>query len=48
MKSVFDDENMCRGRPKIALPASWDQNLYYGLETKFLLCHGLDTKILYH
>ena len=26
MKSSFDDENMCHGRPKIALPASGDQN----------------------
>jgi hypothetical protein len=29
MKSLFDDENMCHGRPKIALPASGDQNVCY-------------------
>jgi hypothetical protein len=38
MKSLFDDENMCHGRPKIALPASGDHNVYYGLDTKILLC----------
>jgi hypothetical protein len=42
MKSLFDDENMCHGRPKIALPASGDQNVYYGLDTKILLCHKVD------
>jgi hypothetical protein len=41
MKSVFDDENTCRGRPKIDLLASWDQNLYYGLDTRILLCANL-------
>jgi hypothetical protein len=25
MESLFDNENMCHGRPKIALPASRDQ-----------------------
>jgi hypothetical protein len=35
---LFDNENMCHGRPKIALPASRDQNVYYGLDTKILLC----------
>jgi hypothetical protein len=38
MKSLFDDENMCLGRPKIALPAFEDQNVYYGLDTKIILC----------
>jgi hypothetical protein len=38
MKLLFDDENMCRGRPKIALPASRDQNVYYGFDTKIILC----------
>jgi hypothetical protein len=38
MKSLFDDENMCHGRPKIDLPASGDQNVYYGLDTKIPLC----------
>jgi hypothetical protein len=38
MKSLFDDENMCHGRPKIALPASGDQYVYYGLDTKIILC----------
>jgi hypothetical protein len=37
MKLLFDDKNMCHGRPKIALPASWDQNVYYGLDTKIIL-----------
>ena len=37
MKSLFDDENKCHGRPKIALPASGDQNVYYGLDTKIIL-----------
>jgi hypothetical protein len=36
MKLLFDDENMCRGRPKIALPASGDQNVYYGSDTSVL------------
>jgi hypothetical protein len=39
---MFDDENMCHGRPKIALPASGDQNVYYGLDTKILLCQQVD------
>jgi hypothetical protein len=34
MKSLFDDENMCHGRLKIALPASRDQNVYYCFDTK--------------
>jgi hypothetical protein len=38
MKSLCDDENKCLGRPKIALPASRDQNMYYGLDTKIILC----------
>ena len=42
---VFDDENMCHGRPKIALPASGDQNVYYGLETQIIFYYGLDIKI---
>jgi hypothetical protein len=45
MKLLFDDENMCRGRPKIALPASRDQNVYYCLETQIIFYYGLDTKI---
>jgi hypothetical protein len=42
MKSLFDDENMCHGRPKIALPASRDQNVYYGLDTKILCVSKVD------
>jgi hypothetical protein len=38
MKSLFDNENMCCGRPKLGLPASGDQNMYYGLDTRILLC----------
>jgi cytochrome c5 len=47
MKSLFDDENMCHGRPKIALPASGDQNVYGwrtgGMKSLFdneNMCHG--------
>jgi hypothetical protein len=36
MKSLFDDENMCRGRPKIALPASGAKNVYNGSDTSVL------------
>jgi hypothetical protein len=36
MKLLFDDENVCHGRPKIALQASGDQNMYYGLNTSVL------------
>jgi hypothetical protein len=32
----FDDENMCRRRPKIALQVSGDQNVYYGSDTSVL------------
>jgi hypothetical protein len=38
LKSLFDDKNMCSGWPKIALRASGDQNVYYGLDTRILLC----------
>ena len=52
MKSSFDDENMCHGRPKIALPASGDQNVYYGLDTKILPClqayYGLETQTSFY
>jgi hypothetical protein len=30
---------------KIALPASGDQNVYYGLETQIIFYYGLDIKI---
>jgi hypothetical protein len=30
---LFDEANMCRGRPNIALHASGDKNVYYGLNT---------------
>jgi hypothetical protein len=33
MKSLFDNKNMCHGRPKIVLPTSGDY-MYYGLDTK--------------
>jgi hypothetical protein len=33
MKLLFDEVNMCRGRPKLALQASGDKNVYYGLNT---------------
>ena len=49
---MFDDENMCHGRPKIALPASGDQNVNYGLDTKILLCqqsrYGWETQISFY
>ena len=52
MKSLFDDDNMCHGRPKIALPASGDQNVNYGLDTKILLCqqsrYGWETQISFY
>ena len=52
MKSSFDDENMCHGRSKIALPASGDQNMYYGLDTKILPCLqaycGLETQTSFY
>jgi hypothetical protein len=52
MKSLFDDENMCHGRPKIGLPASGDQNVYFGLDTKILLCqqslYGWETQISFY
>jgi hypothetical protein len=44
MKSLFDDENMCRRRPKIALPVSGAKTctmvrilVYYGLDTKLVV-----------
>jgi hypothetical protein len=43
MKLLFDEVNMCRGRPKIALQASGDKNVYYGLNTSVL---WLDTKLV--
>jgi hypothetical protein len=43
MKLLFDEENMCRGRPKIALQASGDKNVYYGLNNSVL---WLDTKFV--
>jgi hypothetical protein len=43
MKLLFDNENVCQGRPKIALQASGDQNMYYGLYTSVL---WLDTKLV--
>jgi hypothetical protein len=43
MKLLFDEVNMCRGRPKIALQASGDKNVYYGFNTSVLL---LDTKLV--
>jgi hypothetical protein len=48
MKLLFDDENMCRGRPKIALPASGDQNVYYGLDTKIEIYYALEAQIIYY
>jgi hypothetical protein len=48
MKLLFDDENMCRGRPKIDLPASGDQNVYYGLDTKIEIYYGLETQIIFY
>jgi hypothetical protein len=33
LKLLFDEVNMCHGRPKIALHASGDKNVYYGLNT---------------
>jgi hypothetical protein len=36
MKLLFDDENMCRGRPKIALPASGAKCVYNGSDTSVL------------
>jgi hypothetical protein len=33
---LFHGENMCRGRPKIALQVSGDQNMYYGSDTSVL------------
>jgi hypothetical protein len=43
MKLLFDDENVCHRRPKIALQASGDQNMYYGLYASLL---WLDTKLV--
>jgi hypothetical protein len=43
MKLLFDEENMCRGKLKIALQASGDKNVYYGLNTSVL---WLDTKLV--
>jgi hypothetical protein len=52
MKSLFDDENMCRRRTKIVLPASGDQNVYFGLDTKIILCleiyYGLVTQVIFY
>jgi hypothetical protein len=45
MKSLFVDENMCRGTPKIVLPTSGDQNVYYGLEPHVIFYYGLVIKI---
>jgi hypothetical protein len=36
------------GRPKIALPASEDQNVYYGLDTKIEIYYGLETQIIFY
>jgi hypothetical protein len=33
MQLLFDEVNMCCGRPKIALQASGDKNVYNGLNT---------------
>jgi hypothetical protein len=42
MKSLFDDENMCHGRPKIGLLASGDQNVYYGLDSNSTMSAKVD------
>ena len=50
---LFDEENMCRGRPKIALHASRDKNVYYGFNTSVLWldtlgCSAMKTCVVAH
>jgi hypothetical protein len=42
MKSLFDDENICHGRPKIALPASGDQTCTMVWTLKFYYVSKVD------
>jgi hypothetical protein len=48
MKSLFDDENMCHGRPKIALPASGDQNVVWTLKFYYVSKVDMVGRLKFH